>query len=259
LFGELSGLIGLELEAAVEEVSKGTPPPWLVRLVEWWHSTQAEVITFNYDTLIEQTVNLLQLPHPGGKDKGHIDYHYVGPSFVPNYPGMWGGLRLEPAPTFHYRKLHGSTNWYWDPGTRSADSMVEIGLRSLWGQPGPIVTDVDREHRAPGKVSVVVPPTAAKSSFFDNSVVQSLWRGAFAALRRADRVFVVGYSLPPTDLLVASMLTDALQVRKAPVFVVNPDPTVARRLEELNVDLAPEYIGGHSAVADFVDAFAPPV
>jgi hypothetical protein len=63
----------------------------------------------------------------------------------------------------------------------------------------------------PGRVPFVVPPSAVKSPYYRNPITREIWLQAAESLRQADRVFVVGYSLPPTDLTFAGMLTDALR------------------------------------------------
>src|SRR5262245_19044366 len=128
--------------------------------------------------------------------------------------------------TFQYRKLHGSTNWHWDETTRAADSIVDIGLEHVWRESEPRYPPDEHESRAPGKVPMIVPPMTSKSGYFDNPVIRDLWRGAFEALRGARRVFVIGYSMPPGDSLVRSMMNDAIQPGQE-FWIVNPSGTVA--------------------------------
>src|SRR5205807_4105885 len=102
-------------------------------------------------------------------------------------------------------------NWYWDERTRSAESMINIGLPQMWN--GGTDDNPPLKVRAAGRVPVIVPPTLSKNALLDNRVLRTIWRWAFEGLRKADRVFVLGYSLPPGDLLVRSLLLEALRVR----------------------------------------------
>jgi hypothetical protein len=43
--------------------------------------------------------------------------------------------------------------------------------------------------------------------------VLSIWRSAIAALRRAERWILIGYSLPPEDVAIRSMLLRGYQAR----------------------------------------------
>ena len=161
----------------------------------------------------------------------------------PGSPSAW---------SFRFRKLHGSTHWYWGETTRSAESIVEIGLRSGWARREQLIDDEMAAHRAPGKAPLIVPPTAVKSSYFDNPVIRSLWRESYQALRFADRVFVLGYSLPDAGLLVQSLLRTT--IRKSAVWIVNPDRAVADRFTKLGVaDLQVEFCGVSNAIRTFVD------
>ena len=138
LFEELAGLIDLQIKFAEAQVMCGSEPPeWLVSLVTAWHTSQTRVVTFNYDTIIEATFDLPSSTrsHSGQEASDHASP--AGPSLVPNWAVMYGGLRLPPAKTFDYIKLHGSTHWYWDETTRASDSIVQVGLRSGWKTPEP--------------------------------------------------------------------------------------------------------------------------
>jgi hypothetical protein len=255
LFGELSGLIALNVERAVQlTVKEGGPPEWLNKLVTHWNNTRADVITFNYDTLIEATVDSLDLlaPYPPKGDAIPLKSKMLGPSVVPSFRTVLEGPRVPPADSFWYRKLHGSTHWYWDDTTRSAESIVQVGVRYHWNDEFPVYNDFElRDYIAPGKVPLIVPPTTGKSSYFENPIIRFLWRDAFAALAAAPRVFVIGYSLPQADLLVRSLLGMALG--DSDVWLVNPDAQVADRFSELGVGtLHTEFCGSPVDMNDVV-------
>jgi hypothetical protein len=56
-----------------------------------------------------------------------------------------------------------------------------------------------------------VPPAAVKSPYYNNRTLQELWRSAADALRQAEELVIMGFSLPQTDLLVGSMLATTLR------------------------------------------------
>ncbi len=106
LFGELSGLIALNIEGAVQlTVRAGNPPEWLSALVTHWNDTRAEVITFNYDTLVEATVDHLELlaPSPPNGEPTPLKSLMIGPSVVPSFRTVYDGPRVPPADSFWYR------------------------------------------------------------------------------------------------------------------------------------------------------------
>jgi hypothetical protein len=231
LFAELTGSISWVIEQSVGGVVSGhTPPSWLAELVAGWHERRASVVTFNYDTLVEATVDYLK-PVAVGYPDGMI-HQLLGPSVIPYWTMFYrGGSRLHAGATFRYFKLHGSTNWYWDETTRAADSIVQIGLRHEWDKSEPSLDDDEVRHRAAGKVPMIVPPTTGKSSYFTNQVIRFLWQSAYEGLRAAERVFIFGYSLPPGDTLVRGMLADALPGKE--VWVIDPSTEVRDRFESL--------------------------
>jgi hypothetical protein len=100
----------------------------------------------------------------------------------------------------------------------------------VFAAPDPYTED-GRRRNLPGRVPFVVPPAAPKSPYYRNAIIREVWQQAAHALRRADRVFIVGYSLPPTDLTFASMLTDTLIKSPSYVTIVDLRPAaVAERL-----------------------------
>jgi hypothetical protein len=231
LFSELTGSVSSAIEQSVAHVVAGNDPPsWLAELVRRWHETKAHVVTFNYDTLIETTLRTLRIINDARG--GILTHTAIGPSVIPNWtPFFGGGTRLASVDSFRLWKLHGSTHWYWDGTTKAADSIIQIGLRYEWEALTPSFYDEEREHRAPGKVPMIVPPTTGKSVYFNNPVIRFLWHDAWTALSAARRIFIFGYSLPPGDVLVRSMLADVLPGKE--VWVVDRNTEVGQRFATL--------------------------
>ena len=57
----------------------------------------------------------------------------------------------------------------------------------------------------------IVPPTSSKSPYYGNRTLHALWQQAALALRAADEVVVMGFSLPPSDQVVSAMLASELR------------------------------------------------
>ena len=245
LFSELTGSIAWVIDTAVAMTTEGhLPPGWLSQLVMDWHARRTQVVTFNYDTLIEATLDHLDIPfYPDKPDnRERVNHNRLGPTIIPAWNVMWGGLRLSEADTFRLLKLHGSTHWYWDDVTKSADSIVQIGLRHLWNKLAPEFSDDERQFRAPGKVPMIVPPITVKGAYFGNVIIRHLWHSAYMALGTARRIFVFGYSLPPGDTLVRSMLAELLSNKE--VWIINPEEEVAKRFAELRPSkLVRDFVG----------------
>jgi hypothetical protein len=141
-------------------------------------------------------------------------------------------LRIRPTPSGCLSCTVRSTG----TGHRATHRETSIARRNLpgvFGAPEPY-TEEQRRRLLPGRVPFVVPPSAVKSPYYRNPVIREIWQQAADSLRQADRVFVVGYSLPPTDLTLAGMLTSALADSQATVTVIDLRASaVAERLASL--------------------------
>jgi hypothetical protein len=186
-----------------EAVALANPIPyWLTRLVTLWDRLGATVVTFNYDTLVEQAANASRMPW----------------FLWPNYDGDFG----DGVGVFALLKMHGSTNWWWIPGDQLGTTVEPAAMGGRWGSPSPAET-------RRGMEPFVVPPIAVKSDYYDLSVTRDDWLTARHALEAAKRVFLLGYSAPATDLTVASLLSSYAEPN-VPYTVVDtaPQDVVAR-------------------------------
>lgn len=150
-------------------------------------------ITFNYDTLVESAARRLGIPWSYGFAGRRMRYEPHG-SYSPS---MGDGFRLL--------KIHGSVSW------------------ALPGKRGQKLTPFDTydQVRQAQLVPVIVPPTWKKGSM---KYVDDAWSGAVAAIEQATRVFIVGCSLPATDVhfryLMAAGLRNNISLRS--IYFVNP-------------------------------------
>ncbi len=176
-------------------------PEWLFPFVAALHARRVSVISFNYDLLVEHAVDAVELvdfEKSAGDAKVRWSELLADVPPYPPQPARWSG---STKPTFRLLKLHGSLNWYWVPGDSSGMTLNHWEL------------DEDEEGRRrylPGREPFIVPPAAVKSAYFRNPIMSETWRRAADALRDAERVYLVGYSLPLTDLVSAGMIADAL-------------------------------------------------
>lgn len=92
----------------------------------------------------------------------------------------------------------------------------------------------DVEHLMADRVPMIIPPTATKSAFYQNSTLRSLWGKAAEWLAGADELFVLGYSLPPSDVVVRTLL--ATTFSDSTVLPVDVADTSARFIEIFDED-----------------------
>lgn len=186
------------------------------------------IITFNYDTIIEDTLRDLRVPFSYGLPADSIDFDETADRIKALYSEA--GIELL--------KLHGSLNWwalYPEELERFRRRVQMAGVKTL--ADGGHLTEEQFNHllrggRRHGRLTVyggygngptpfLVPPTWRKifSGFYG-----SVWDASVTALRTATNVIILGYSVPATDqhfrYLLAAGLQDNISLRK--VLFVNP-------------------------------------
>ena len=108
------------------------------------------------------------------------------------------------------------------------------------------------------KKTLIIPPVAEKTTYFNNETVRRLWQEASNALESATRVFVIGYSLPISDLGMQFFLKRSLPNSETPWYIVNSDPEIAGRYRELlepQQTVVDDYVGEDDPVPRFAEAY----
>lgn len=214
------------------EAAKCNAPDWLNDLIRSWHKQHATLITLNYDTLIERAARELQVTDSINRILAQQMY----PPYFSNIAsrsgvGLFGGEKIS---TFSYLKLHGSVNWYYS----GRDDFY--GETIFFADVPPLGTDYSAQEGSLGllskdKEALIVPPVSEKTIYFNNETVKGLWQDAGEALAKATKVFVIGYSLPVSDLGMQLFLTNNQpnqQNQQTPVYVIDINPEVEKRYEE---------------------------
>jgi hypothetical protein len=240
LFERFSEAIAIVLGDDVNAALASGCPAWLNEFIRVAHQRRATLVTFNYDPLIECAV-ATGLLYEWGQYDSVFWAEITGD--VPSWPPGLAYLAADKADTLRLLKLHGSLNWYWVPRDASGVSIARRDLPGAFGAPTPY-DEEDRRRRLPGRVPFVVPPSAVKSPYYRNPVIREIWQQAAERLRRAERVFILGYSLPPADLTFAGMLTDALRGSTASLAVI-----------DLRAELVQARLTGLGFTEDRVHAF----
>jgi hypothetical protein len=234
-FFDVSGAVARVLMRQQGEAVAAPPPKWLQPLLVNWHNTDATVITFNYDLLVELAWKVFV--------GGVIAFDsWSGPLSLYPAPitpiGARGGnalAELRPPNGLQLLKLHGSLNW-WYSGPRSTpgDTIYGMSIKGgdEWGGEGLEWIPEQAEQLAVDLQPMIVPPTAVKSPYYGNQTLQSLWRSAANAIREAKELVVVGFSFPPTDLLVSSLLSTNLPSTSR-ITPINRTDEVVRRIRKI--------------------------
>src|SRR3984957_6965992 len=114
---------------------------------------------------------------------------------------------------------------------------------------------------------MIVPPAAGKRPYYGNRTLQALWRLAGQALGEAEDLVLMGFSLPPTDLLVSLRLTTTLPGESL-ITPVNRSGEVVERIRTtfntpagdnscLNLNFVPPLLAHHdNALPKWVETYA---
>ncbi|MGZ3750655.1 MAG: hypothetical protein ACXVB0_01350 [Mucilaginibacter sp.] len=170
-------------------------------------NSEVTVITTNYDLIIDyEFVKLSEL--------NRIDYG------IPyrNIPDSKIVVQTD-NPLFRYYKLHGSLNWL------KCDYCGHYYINSH----GSILHQMYKPATDDGNTcicseslrlkSVLVAPSLVRD-IRDSNLLQ-IWKSALEAIRSADRLVFIGYSLPAEDLAIKSIIIRGINARdkKAPLRV----------------------------------------
>ena len=197
------------------------------------------IITFNYDLGLDYYLQYNKIP---------FDYS-LNEAGVAKKAGV------------SYLKLHGSINW----GSCSGEHCKEITFPSELRRETqenysivPIISKLKDAKCVCGEPidedPFIVPPTWNKTAFDEQ--IEQVWKRAASELNDAEHIFVLGYSLPSTDLFFNYLFALGVDMRTIlkGFYVRNIDPIVEERFESLlgsGIDQRFEFRGNR--FEDFVD------
>jgi hypothetical protein len=198
-------------------------PDWLTTLVSQMQSERAQIISFNWDLVLDQLLF--------GDDLDRRSY----------------GLRPSRRKA-QLIKPHGSLNWFAGSFGKHLRTEKKFSLTSR-GSPQVFAF---KPYRAPTStrrtyMPLIVPPVYNKE--FEGPLFQELWQHAVAALSTASEVRFLGYSLPTSDFHARFILrcgfynqehgalcedgTRSSPTGRARVRIVNPAPEARARIEKM--------------------------
>ena len=166
--------------------------------------------------------------------KPYIDYLDLYPIPIQLLPARTTTLFAHDLQdTFKLFKLHGSINWYYSGSkTQEAEQIYLVGSTKISEEEDKNLKDL---------VPVIIPPVLDKTGFFKQNTIRSQWNEAKNFLRKADRVYIIGYSIPPTDLTVKFMLQSFIN-KESEVFIINKDEGNKKYFKEIFNKCNDKYI-----------------
>ena len=249
LFKQLQSRIADVVSNQQREAVKSGLPNWLESLIFLLHFWESTVITLNYDTLIESTVSILGLTDPNREHVQSSDLIKIFPmSIGMTFNGTAGPPRA--IRTFELLKLHGSIDWLWNITDRSGTTLERVD-REI-GHTG-IELKANRAAKA-GKVEFIVPPTNNKNEYFQIPQIKLQWDFAYEALREAENVILLGYSMPINDVAMASLFRKVIAETESTFTIVNLDcDPVVHKISAMGVPSDRiRAIGGIDSIRNYV-------
>lgn len=160
------------------------------------------IVTLNYDLVIERKLAKIStapiyygdlgLTKKGAESGKRIDQ-------LPKLIAHWPTSGARPLPLL---KIHGSINWQIPVGRSDASAASSVG--SFWHPISPSLEQDENIERIP-----IIPPTWRKTAA-SNTVFARLLGDALRHMKLAERIVIVGYSLPNTDTYFRYLLAEAL-------------------------------------------------
>ena len=206
------------------------------RIAKYWKQMRSHIVTFKCDTIVESISEVIDWSECWQQPVRDVLSRTGG--------GGLGNALIESGPTI--TKLHGSVNWL---VPRDSPASGDV----FWYNPRATNDPVLLKGLKP----LIVPPTLKKSLFLQSQFLSMVWQTARVHLGSARRVFVVGYSLPPSDAYV-ELLFGSSMLNAEEVVIVNTDdsPRFLERCRELfgkygiRADLG--YVGKGDPVSQLV-------
>jgi hypothetical protein len=251
LFEQAAQAVYEVIRLAESKVIETAPPIWLTRLIWTWCDQSADIFTFNYDSLIERCVGRL------GRIStlGDIYATSVEERRAPGEGSMFSAERPS-GDVLRLYKLHGSTSWGFGGLDAPSNSRITLSDRLLTWHP-----TVDRAEAPPPRyvplfddlAPLIIPPTFTKGPYYGNLALRGQWRRGANALRRTERLVVIGYSFPLGDLTTREWVSNSLN-SGADIEIVDISPDAASQVDK-SVGGARAIIDSSSAeaVSDYVD------
>jgi hypothetical protein len=180
------------------------------------------IITFNYDTVIEESIPsdfTLWNPKDG--------YGVPASGVTKDWSRNWlkdRNLTSAHKSACHLLKLHGSLNW-----TLYQTNMVRL-------KPRPYVVSTRSGRTRYDKCAILPPGWHKRIEIYP---YRQLWRKARLKLESCSSLAIIGYSMPETDLLARALLAEASRMRAARkqylkyLHVADPSDPVKERFVSL--------------------------
>jgi NAD-dependent SIR2 family protein deacetylase len=183
-----------------------------------------------------------------GKDCSIITFNYdLGLDYSLQYNNIFSDYGLNDTPLTSrrsvpvpYLKLHGSLNWGRCTRSECKKIIPHRELRRTVHESYSTIPIISKLKTMKCKCGepleedpFIVPPTWDKTRHQEQ--IKRVWKKAASELKEAEHIFIIGYSLPDTDMFFRYLFALGSDVRTMVrgIYVFNIDSTVEERLRNL--------------------------
>lgn len=175
---------------------------WLHNFARYLHNERSEIFTFNYDLVLENLLARENNLDIRGCEAIYSVKNMGNPYFQEytfQFDAQTGTLSMEENPMRKWKqdwhiklyKLHGSINWLYDPD-------FQDGVRVVSSHTPPEYTH--------GLQCLIVPPTMLKNFELKTKLLDFQWHAFKGKLAQATKLYIIGYSIPITDVATRFIL-----------------------------------------------------
>lgn len=213
--------------------SKGLGP-----LAERIIKENAAVLTFNYDTLLEEAIQ-------GNQEEWDPIYAYQAQfeevdqgDDSGKYPAFRSVRFKQQQYSAPFLKLHGSLNWFRrhmgeDTGTAETAKLGNSHVKSISRQSmravyADILVDDEGDYFEP----LIITPVLNKD--VRQEIFSEVWYKAWEQLRECKKLIISGYSFPPSDFATRKLFLESfVGAQLEELVVINPDTSIVGRAKKL--------------------------
>lgn len=176
---------------------------FLLKFAHYLRDTKADIFSFNYDLVLENLLRKI----PNSSDV--FDPLYTIRRTNSSESRAWLDSKdLFWKNSLKIYKLHGSINWMYDPE-------YPAGVQ--------VVTSNTLAEYKNGLHYLLVPPTILKNFGIRNNLLDLQWQEFSEKLKYAKKIYIIGYSIPKTDIATYYALKNRVQA-DCQVFIISPKP-----------------------------------
>ena len=230
----IKDIISRQTETTIREATEC--PSWLRNFMQFCVDRKLNIITLNYDTLLESAAQLavVEKDNRGNVETFQLDDIYP----VPMTPGNKRRASIflpygEEVDSLKLFKLHGSVNWFYSGVLTSTGETIYYSGVKKWTSKRVSISENEVEKFLSDKVPLIVPPTIEKASFFQHETIRAIWWLAGQAIQSAKRLVCIGYSLPEADLSFRFFLERNAPSNQIPLYFVNRKQETSERYKRL--------------------------